>query len=513
MHAPQHPYREPFSVLAENLAVTLFHGQADEDWTLDYLSQGYYELTGKQQWSASSDRAPCYATFLARVEAEQVCAQAYRALQAHHTFTMQYDIITTHGRKRVLERTRGLYDEHEHLKAIVGMVVDLEDLISGEPLLGEPRSFLEPLLQHAPFPVYMVSADDHMRIANPAFESFAAQGRPCERLKLGELFSPAAATTFHEQNQRVLETRAPLTLTEPVPGPTRMHYFHTVKFPVWDALERRYAVGGVSMDITSLVETAEALENSRQGLREALSLREDFITIAAHELRTPLTSLFLRLRQLRKQLDSRDSPLPAATLEPLLSTLCACEEQSRRLSRLVDQLLDTGRIRGGRLELRPSMFELGELVRAVVTRHEVELNRAGCHVSLEQPHPVWGEWDAARLEQVVTNLLTNALKYGAGQPISISLEYDTSAQRARLRVKDQGIGIAPELQQRIFERFERAVPTHSYGGLGLGLYICREILRAHGGSIRVESTPGEGAEFLVDLPLTVPIIEGERVMS
>jgi signal transduction histidine kinase len=187
-----------------------------------------------------------------------------------------------------------------------------------------------------------------------------------------------------------------------------------------------------------------------------------------------------------------------------LSTLSACDDQGQRLTRLVDQLLDTGRIRGGRLELKRGWVDLGALVRSVMARHEAELDRASSRVSLEVPTPVWGEWDAARLEQVVTNLLTNAIKYGAGSPISIRVERDPEGHWARLRVKDEGIGIAPEMQQRIFERFERAVPSSAYGGLGLGLYICREILHSHGGNIRVVSLPEHGSEFLVELPL-VPL--------
>jgi signal transduction histidine kinase len=133
-----------------------------------------------------------------------------------------------------------------------------------------------------------------------------------------------------------------------------------------------------------------------------------------------------------------------------------------------------------------------------VDRWEDELERVKCDCTLEAPAPVVGHWDGLRLEQVIDNLLGNAAKYGPGRPISLSVKKEGVV--ARLTVQDQGMGIAPEDQARIFERFERAV-SENHGGFGLGLWISREVVRAHQGRIRVESTPGQGALFTVELPL------------
>jgi signal transduction histidine kinase len=143
--------------------------------------------------------------------------------------------------------------------------------------------------------------------------------------------------------------------------------------------------------------------------------------------------------------------------------------------------------------------DLRALVQRVVTDLQPEFGRAKCDVRLDAPTSVQGTWDPTRLEQVMTNLLANAMKFGAGKPIDVAVA--RIGDRARLSVRDRGIGIEVARQAHIFERFERAVSVRHYGGLGLGLYICRRIVEAHGGCIGVESEPGAGATFVVELPL------------
>ncbi len=149
-------------------------------------------------------------------------------------------------------------------------------------------------------------------------------------------------------------------------------------------------------------------------------------------------------------------------------------------------------------------MDLAALVAEVTDRAAEELRRAGCAVSIDAPPSVIGRWDRTRLEQVVTNLLANAMKYGAEAPIRITIAADEAA--ARLTVQDGGIGVAPGDQERIFQRFERAVSERHYGGFGLGLWIARQVVEAMGGSIRVRSELGEGATFVVELPLA-PLTE------
>ncbi|KFE58904.1 PAS domain S-box protein [Hyalangium minutum] len=231
--------------------------------------------------------------------------------------------------------------------------------------------------------------------------------------------------------------------------------------------------------------------------QESIRARDEFLSIASHELKTPLTSMKLRVQQLERALAQQppDSRL-AARLSDMLPIF---QGQMRRLADLVENLLDVSRINESRLDLHLEPTDLAALARLVADHLREQLDRSGCKLELEAKEPVSGEWDRLRLEQVMLNLLTNAMKYGAGRPIRLTSTLQDG--RALLRVSDGGIGISHEAQRRIFERFERAA-SHNYGGLGLGLFITRQIVEAHHGKIWVESEPGRGATFFVELPLS-----------
>jgi PAS domain S-box-containing protein len=242
---------------------------------------------------------------------------------------------------------------------------------------------------------------------------------------------------------------------------------------------------------------SQALENARlySEAQAAVAARDEFLSIASHELRTPLTALRLALENMRRVSTRGDADrLPAQYVERVLAT---AERQGQRLEKLVTALLDVSRIQMGRLELDVDEVDLGTVVGEVAAQFEDEAAQTGSTVRV-QGESVRGYWDRLRVSQVVTNLLANAVKYGGGNPVEI--EYGPRGDRAVLVVRDHGIGIDPVDQPQIFERFERAVSSRNYGGLGLGLYIVKRIVEAHGGTVRVESTPGAGAAFFVELP-------------
>jgi signal transduction histidine kinase len=189
-----------------------------------------------------------------------------------------------------------------------------------------------------------------------------------------------------------------------------------------------------------------------------------------------------------------------AVLDPeqVKAKLEVAARQVERLSRLVSELMDVSKITAGRLRLDVEEMDLSAAVRDVLTRLREQTAKAQSPIDLHADVPVVGHWDRMRVEQVVTNLVTNALKFGAGKPITLAVEEEGAM--ARVVVRDQGIGIAPEDVERIFQRYEQAIASRAYGGLGLGLYIVRQIVEAHGGRILVESQLGAGSTFTVELP-------------
>jgi len=224
--------------------------------------------------------------------------------------------------------------------------------------------------------------------------------------------------------------------------------------------------------------------------QEAIRLRDEFLSIASHELKTPLTSLLLQLESLLERQDELD--------RRVANKLARATRSANRLGDLIETLLDVSRLTTGRMRLRLEECSLDEIAADVIERLRTEADRAGCAVELAIAARPRGQWDRLRIEQVLINVLSNAFKYGAGQPVDVHVDAVDGA--AELRVCDHGPGIASQDTARIFERFERAVSNANYGGLGLGLYVARQIVEAHGGAIIVETHLGYGATFIVRLP-------------
>jgi len=225
-------------------------------------------------------------------------------------------------------------------------------------------------------------------------------------------------------------------------------------------------------------------------------MQRAFVADASHELRTPLNTLFLQT-QIRKMNLEKGNPAAFST-EQQRQGVERDQRQIQNMVKLIDDMLDVSRLRRGALAIWPKPTDLSLLVRRVMDGFADQAASAGCEIHLKAPPAISGVWDEFRIEQVVANLLTNATRYGAGKPVDVSVESVPGG--ARLSVRDRGRGIAPQDQERIFGQFERAVDKDQIPGLGLGLYITRQILAAHGGSISVSSVPGEGATFVVNLP-------------
>jgi signal transduction histidine kinase len=250
----------------------------------------------------------------------------------------------------------------------------------------------------------------------------------------------------------------------------------------------------ISRDLTGI-----AIERTRilRELREAIETRDTFLSIASHEMKTPLTSLNLQLKTvLRTQEQSPAASLPPEVLVPRLRGL---ERQAARLQQLINELLDVSTLVSGHLHLELEDSDLSALTRETIGRFWELIGPRAVPFNLSTSGPVIGRWDRAHLEQALTNLLSNAVKFGQGKPVDISVGRGPGI--AWVAVTDHGIGIAPEDQARIFQKFERAVSARHYGGLGLGLWISRQIVEALGGHLTVHSAPGQGSTFTVELPL------------
>lgn len=233
--------------------------------------------------------------------------------------------------------------------------------------------------------------------------------------------------------------------------------------------------------------------------QEAARAREVFLTVASHELRTPLTPLRLRVQQLLAL--ARSEQGREVAVATLVQELAAAERQTRRLGALVDDIVEVSWLEHARPPLDLEEADLCALVREAVEQCRDRLTAAGCALVLRLDEVIPGRWDGPRLVRAIGHVLGNALKFGGGRPIEIDVR--AQGDRACVTVRDHGIGIASHDQARILDPFERAVSERHFGGLGLGLYLCRQVVAAHGGALSVESRPGAGATFTLELPRNV----------
>ncbi|WP_312438654.1 hybrid sensor histidine kinase/response regulator [Janthinobacterium sp.] len=241
----------------------------------------------------------------------------------------------------------------------------------------------------------------------------------------------------------------------------------------------------------------QELRTTQAELQRSLRMRDEFMSMVAHELRTPLNTLFLETQM--RTLNLERGNLAAFAPEKLPKMIARDARQIRSMVRLIDDMLDVSRISSGKLSIRREPVDLPALVRRVAEDLAPCAGDGASLLQVQAEQPIEGYWDAFRVEQIVVNLISNALRYGEGKPVEISLAQTKNS--AVIEVRDHGIGIGAKDQERIFDAFERVVHQDRTGGLGLGLFITKQLVDAHGGAITLQSQPGHGALFSVTLPL------------
>lgn len=344
------------------------------------------------------------------------------------------------------------------------------------------------LVENLPDLAWSAKADGHIDYYNQRWYEYT--GTTFEEMVgwgWDKVHDPSALPEVVSRWKYSIATGEPFEMDVPLRGRDgNFRTFLTRVRPLHDAGGRIVRWFGTNTDI-------EGHRRMAAELRNALQLRDDFLAIAGHELRTPLAAMLMHIQSVQRTGERSN------TSARVLERLTKAEIAGKRLQKLVNQLLDVSRIQAGRLELKLQSVDLVRVVRDVVEYHTAQATSQDVEISLDCPTTLMGLWDEERLDQILTNLLTNAIKYGRGAAVEVCVKQGDG--QAVLRVRDHGIGISPEEQASLFQRFERAAASTDYGGIGLGLWITRQLVEASGGRVTVESEPGQGSTFTVVLPM------------
>jgi PAS domain S-box-containing protein len=415
----------------------------------------------------------------------------------------EYRIRLTDGSYRWhVSRATSIKDDQDNVVRWVGTTTDIEEQKNARDRADKEKLRVYKLFNQAPVVILVLNGPEHVvEMINPSGMKFIQhldiQGKPI-KVAIPELEEQGLIALLDEiyHSGEGKSFAAKLIKIGQKDGSFKDKYFDLFYEPMKDENNLTTGILNMAVDVTEQVEALQRAEEKERKLEEALVARDQFLSIASHELKTPLTSLKLQAQlTLRSLAQGKEF-----SHERLMSQSHQTSDLVGRLTRLIDDMLDVSRIRTGKLKLDRGSHDLGDIVREVVFRLSVLFEAAGLVLpSILAEKNLCGEWDRFRLEQVIGNLLTNAIRYGQGKPIDISLRKDEG--NVVLSVTDRGYGIAKEDLMRIFGRFERAINSSEVSGLGLGLFISKEIVESHGGSIWVQSEVGKGSTFYVTLPL------------
>jgi len=381
-----------------------------------------------------------------------------------------------------------------------GTNTDIDEQVKIEAMLNESQLHFRQLANSIPHIIWTSKNDGSMDFYNDRFYEYTGLSENEEMLQSWKgLIHPEDFPQMVSKWSHSLKTGEPYhieyRLKDRLGG---YSWFLGLALPMRDQHGTIVKWFGSCTNIEDRKHLSDQLELRKQELESALVTRDEFLSIASHELKTPLTSLKLNCQLFRRSMDrGREEMLKPERVTGLCDQI---EKQVGKLNRLVDDMLDISRIRTGNLTLRQQEFELNELINEVLGMLRDQFRTSGCPMpELEcTDEPIYVTWDRVRIEQVLMNLLTNTIRYGNNKPVTLKLTQENG--RIFLAVKDNGIGIAPENIDKIFYRFEKIKNPKEVAGLGLGLFITKQIVEAHGGRIWVESQLGKGSEFKIQMP-------------
>lgn len=422
---------------------------------------------------------------------------------------MLTDVPTRHeGILTYLTLKFPLFDSMGKFYGVCGIATDVTERERFQKALLKSEADYRSIYETSPVGILNVGPNGHFLRCNRAFEEFVGYSE-------AELIALSFIKTTHPEDVEISAREMNSLLAGEKPNVSfEKRFIRKDGQVVWGHVSASVLRNekGEFIKTISIIENiterklAEAARDkllvqeqmARLEAQKAVNARDEFLSIASHELKTPLTTLALQTQLLNRLIEQ--GRLTTLSKEKQQDMLRISRQHLERLSLLIDSLLDVSRIGVGKIALKKVDINLYDLLNEILKHFQMEFKEKGCVVSLTGDTHIVGHWDKLRLEQVIVNLISNAIKFGAGKPISVKTFVENG--KAKFTVSDMGIGISKENQTRIFERFERAVSVNSFGGLGLGLYIVKELVETHGGHISVESELGEGATFIVELPLS-----------
>jgi PAS domain S-box-containing protein len=483
---------------------------AEPDGILDYYNERWYEFTGfsrgeigDQSWTPilhPDDVEPCLNTWYNSVQTGKPYHIEYR-FKEHDSTQFRW----------FLGRALPVRDEHGNITKWFGSCTDIDRQKRAEQELMEVNQRIE--AEKRKLEAIFVDSPASMALLRGTHFIFEKVNPNCIELVGGrELIGKSLHDALPELvdqpflmlMKNVYATGVPFVAREMLtrlirhPGRAPEETYLDVTYTRVEDIELKpYGIYLHAINVTDKVLARQRIENLAEGLREAVLARDEFLSIASHELKTPLTSLKLQAQIFQRASKKGDSRLYEKDRVDAIIT--QTEKQVARLTRLIDDMLDVSRIRSDKLTLEKEYFCFCDLVKEVCERMSqqfAEANYASPIITLCDDS--YGEWDRMRIEQVLTNLLTNAIRYGNRGPVLVRVENKNDT--IYLSVKDNGIGISLEAKEKIFDRFERAIDANEVSGLGLGLFITHQIVKAHGGKIWVESELNKGSTFFVAFP-------------